>query len=250
MEESPRSVVMARSSRSSGVRPRRAASSWPSTIPIESRSWSGMHQLQPAAPRAISTCPGGSSQRKPSKCAKCATSLRGPSRAGIPSARATWRARPVASTMRSGCRSARPGAAASVSGASSSSAPVSASVPACSCARAARGDAGGDRLGEQRLVEARARDVVGVGEDGRREAVERDADAVVSGPDEGHAGLDAAEARRLFLDPELPEDRDHGGDERLADQQLRRAAVVEERDVVALAGEQDGQRGPRRARPR
>ena len=106
-------------------------------------------------------------------------------------------------------------------------------------------DAGGDCLGEQHVVEVRARDVVGVREDRGRKAVEGDAHPVGLRPDERDAGFDSAEARRLFFQVEPLEDRHHGRDERFADEQRGTAPVVEERHVRALASEQDRQRGAR-----
>ena len=74
-------------------------------------------------------------------------------------------------------------------------------------------DAGGDRLGEQRVVEMRAGDVVGVREDRGREAIERHAHPVRVRPDERDAGLDAAEARGLLFEVESLEDRHHSRNE-------------------------------------
>ena len=184
------------SSRSSGRAPEARGVRRPSTMPIDSRSLSGMHQIQPASPRPMSTCPGASSQRKPSKWAKCATSLRGPRSASMPSTRAACRARPVASTMRSGWRPPSDGAAASVSGASTSSRLAAPRAPAPARARATHArDAAATAHGGEGLVEVRARDVVGVGEHAGREAREREAEAVGRRPDERHARLHAAEAR-------------------------------------------------------
>ena len=109
------------------------------------------------------------------------------------------------------------------------------------CARTGRGirhelrarghvvDARGDRLGEQRVVELRSRNVVGVRKHGGREAVEGDAHAVRRRPDERDAGLDAAEARRFLFQVEPSEDRDHRRNQRLTDEQLGTAPVVDER---------------------
>src|SRR5207245_11036062 len=59
--------------------------------------------------------------------------------------------------------------------------------------------------------------------------------------EERHARVQAAEARGRCLEAEPLEDRDDGGDEGLADQQLGAPPIVEERDASALARQQDGQ---------
>ena len=78
--------------------------------------------------------------------------------------------------------------------------------------------AGGDGFYEQRLVESRPRNVVGVRKDRGGEPIERHADLIRGRPDERRAGLAAAEARDLLLDPEAAQDRDDGRNERLPDQ--------------------------------
>ena len=104
-------------------------------------------------------------------------------------------------------------------------------------------DSGRDGSCQHGVVEPWAGDVVRVGEHPRREPGEREAEAVFRRPDEGHTRLDAAEARGLLLEAQPLEDRNDGGHERLADQQLRASAVVEERDTGTLARQEDGQRG-------
>ncbi len=178
----------------------------------------------PASPRAMRTCPGASSQRKPSKWAKCATSLRGPSRAGIASTRAAWRARPVASTMRWGGRSASAGAAARVSGASASSADVAGEVTGCSRART--------RTCRTPAATARASKAASNWGRGMLYAYGKTAGAKrlnviltrsVGRPDEGHARLDPAERGCLPLEAKTLQDRDDRGDERFPDEQVRDA---------------------------
>ena len=102
---------------------------------------------------------------------------------------------------------------------------------------------GGDSLGEQRVVEPWTWDVVCVGGHGRSEAGEGEAEAVRWRPDEGDARLQDAKHRRLLLDAEALENRDHGRHERFPNQQFWASAVVEERDLGTLASEEGRERG-------
>src|SRR6185436_19691406 len=92
-------------------------------------------------------------------------------------------------------------------------------------------------------------DVVGVWKHRGGEAGKGEAEARGRPPDERHARLHMTAALRRLLQAQAPQDRDDLGDQRLADQELRATAVVEERDLGSEAGQKDRERGSRRPGP-
>ena len=96
-------------------------------------------------------------------------------------------------------------------------------------------------VAEQQLVELGAPHLPGVGHALVPRVAELEQALVrMVGRDELHAPLGHADALELRTQPELVEQRDVGGEQRLADVEARMARLLQQHDVAALAGEERG----------
>ena len=100
---------------------------------------------------------------------------------------------------------------------------------------------------QQGRIEAIAGDVVRVGRAGAAHLREAKAQTRITGQHEGGASLPDAVAGDFFLDAELAQKRDAGGDQGLADDDGRTSAPREEHHVHSGTREQRGERGARRS---
>ena len=199
-----------------------------------------MRQHQPCSSRSVCTWPSHTSGT-PSRCVWSAVSRRPPSTVARPSSRPSSRTRPAASTTKSGCRS-RPAAARLSAASRTRSLPGSRS--SCACRGTKRTPARSAASRTERSSRSRGH-VVGVGSLRRAHLGEQERHAVAVGEGEGRPRLEGRVRLHLVLDAEGAQEGHHRGHERLAHDQGRPLAAVEERDARRPRG-----RGRRRAQHR
>ena len=159
--------------------------------------------------------------------------------------RAKSRLRPVESTSKSGCRPRSHGACASVSSASRNPFPSTRSIFARTL-RAFHAQLVGAFV--EQTIKRGTRRVVGISRHGRTgERLKRKIDLFVRVEGERDARLVLANRRGAFLQTQFPQHGHNRRNERLADDQVGPAAIVEKGHVHAFHREQRSERRARRA---